>query len=117
MEKIFNILKLNLIKYWNSLKMKKFIVATIFLSVNSAYAEDYINVDGEKHSYKGGRVALCKDYEILITLEKQRIEDQKRNVKSKITSNDNLSAVFRFMGIMERIDNERVSKILNDCKD
>jgi hypothetical protein len=97
--------------------MKKLIVAIIFLSVNFAYAEDYINFDGEKHSYKGGKLALCKDYEILITLEKQRIEDQNRNVKGKITSNDNISAIFRFMGIIERVGNERVSKILNECKD
>lgn len=95
--------------------MKKFIVASILLSVNFAYAEDFVNVDGEKYSYKGGKVALCKDYEIAVKLEKQRIEDQKRNITGKITSNDNISAVFRIMGIVERIGNERVTKILNDC--
>lgn len=91
-----------------------FLVAMFFCV--AAQASDEIIIDGITAFYKGGQEKLCKDYEVLIKLEHERIKEKNNGKKNGIASNDDISSVFRVMGLEERIGGEKLSKAFEKCR-
>jgi hypothetical protein len=95
--------------------IKQIIIFSFFCIAITVFAGDEISSSEGNFFYKGGIETLCKDYEVIIRIENQRIKEKNGDSKPKISSNDDISSMFRIMGAAERIGNDRLSKEIEKC--
>lgn len=82
---------------------------------SNAFATDQVKSQYGDFYHLGGIDNLCKDYETLIILESQRIKEKDGKSKPYYPNNDELSSVFRILGLSEKIGNDRLGKELEKC--
>lgn len=58
---------------------------------------------------------ICEDYKVLIELEQQRLELAKAGKPPPITSNEKLSSVFRVLGLIEKLGEEKFNAVVQQC--
>lgn len=100
----------------NLFKNLKFRLTLLVLICVTAQASDEILIDGVAAFYKGGQETLCKDYEVLIKLEHERIKEKNGGKKNGVASNDDISSIFRVMGLEERVGGEKLAKAMEKCR-
>jgi len=58
---------------------------------------------------------LCEDYKVFIELELQRLELAKAGKSPSITSNEKLSSVFRVVGLIEKVGEQKFNELVQQC--
>lgn len=77
--------------------------------------DDAVFINGNAHSYRGGLKQFCLDTQTIMLQEAKRLEAEKSGKQLGISSNDVTSSIFRFMGLYERIGEQRVNLVIAQC--
>ena len=75
----------------------------------------FLSVSMPSLSNTNDKQQVCEDYKVFIELEQKRLELAKAGKSPQIISNEKLSSVFRVVGLIEKVGEQKYNELVQQC--